>query len=149
MENLPTKASAKGNAFTVADFYEAGREALSLTLVAGGENLERRIGEPIVNRPGLALTGFYDLCRAVLVKTEAEYDKFDGLFLEYFKGIPFEEELPEELMDVIGIRGQTGFERGDGEFVDLPPGKRQYLPEKIMPYPSCGVPCADSRTSRT
>ena len=45
------------------------------------------------------LTGFYDLCRAVLVKTEAEYDKFDGLFLEYFKGIPFEDELPEELMD--------------------------------------------------
>ena len=60
MDILPTKTSAKGNAFTVADFYEAGREALSLTLVAGGENLERRIGEPIVNRPGLALTGFYD-----------------------------------------------------------------------------------------
>ena len=60
MENLPTKASAKGNAFTVADFYEAGREALSLTLVAGGENMDRRIEEPIVNRPGLALTGFYD-----------------------------------------------------------------------------------------
>ena len=60
MENLPTKASAKGNAFTVADFYEAGREALSLTLVAGGENMDRRIEVPIVNRPGLALTGFYD-----------------------------------------------------------------------------------------
>ena len=60
MESLPTKASAKGNAFTVADFYEAGREALSLTLVAGGENMDRRIEEPIVNRPGLALTGFYD-----------------------------------------------------------------------------------------
>ena len=60
MESLPTKASAKGNAFTVADFYEAGREALSLTLVAGGENMDRRIEVPIVNRPGLALTGFYD-----------------------------------------------------------------------------------------
>ena len=60
MENLPTKASAKGNAFTVADFYEAGRGVLSLTLVAGGENVDRRIEEPIVNRPGLALTGFYD-----------------------------------------------------------------------------------------
>ena len=60
METLPTKASAKGNDFTVADFYEAGREALSLTLVAGGENMDRRIEEPIVNRPGLALTGFYD-----------------------------------------------------------------------------------------
>lgn len=60
MESLPTKGSAKGNAFTVADFYEAGREALSLTLVAGGENMDRRIEVPIVNRPGLALTGFYD-----------------------------------------------------------------------------------------
>ena len=60
MENLPTKTSAKGNVFSVADFYEAGRGTLSLSLVAGGENLERRIEEPVVNRPGLALTGFYD-----------------------------------------------------------------------------------------
>ena len=60
MQNLPTRSSAKGNTFTVADFYEAGREALSLTLVAGAENLNRKIEEPIVNRPGLALTGFYE-----------------------------------------------------------------------------------------
>ena len=60
MENLPTKVSAKGNAFTVADFFEAGHEALSLTLVGGGENMGRPVEEPIVNRPGLALTGFYD-----------------------------------------------------------------------------------------
>ena len=45
------------------------------------------------------LTGFYDLCRAVLVHSETEYDKFDSIFLEYFDGIPFEEELPEELLD--------------------------------------------------
>ncbi len=45
-----------------------------------------------------SLTGFYDLCRAVLVKSEADYDKFDRIFLEYFKGIPFEDELPDELM---------------------------------------------------
>ena len=60
MESLPAKGSAKGNIFTMADFYEAGREVLSLTLVAGEENLSRRIEEPIVNRPGLALTGFYE-----------------------------------------------------------------------------------------
>ena len=60
MENLPTSASAEGNAFTAADFLEAGRGELSLELVAGGENLWRRIEEPIINRPGLALTGFYD-----------------------------------------------------------------------------------------
>ena len=59
MENLPTKASEKGNPFTVADFYEAGRGELSLSLVSGGGNMNRRIGEPTVNRPGLALTGFY------------------------------------------------------------------------------------------
>ena len=46
-----------------------------------------------------SLTGFYQLCRAVLIKTEAEYDKFDKVFLEYFDGIPFDEELPEELLD--------------------------------------------------
>ena len=60
MENLPTKTSAKGNVFSVADFYEAGRGTLSLSLVAGEENIGRVIEEPVVNRPGLALTGFYD-----------------------------------------------------------------------------------------
>ena len=60
MKKLPTKSSANGNAFTVADFYEAGRESLSLSLIVGDKNLDREIVEPIVNRPGLALTGFYE-----------------------------------------------------------------------------------------
>lgn len=46
-----------------------------------------------------SLTGFYQLCRAVLVKSEADYDKFDKAFLEYFDGVPYEDELPDELMD--------------------------------------------------
>jgi len=60
MEKLPDKASAKGTAFTVADFYASAREVLSLTLLAGGKNMNRNVEEPIVNRPGLALTGFYE-----------------------------------------------------------------------------------------
>ena len=60
MESLPTSSSARGNTFTVADFFEVGRKSLSLTLVAGDENMGRTIKEPIVNRPGLALTGFYE-----------------------------------------------------------------------------------------
>ena len=48
---------------------------------------------------GSSLTGFYQLCRAVLIKTEADFDRFDQVFLEYFKGVPFEGELPDELMD--------------------------------------------------
>lgn len=46
-----------------------------------------------------SFTGFYYLCRSVLVKSEADFDKFDGAFLEFFKGVEFEEELPKELMD--------------------------------------------------
>ncbi len=60
MKRLPTRGSANGNAFTLADFYEAGRGALSLTLLAGGSGMNRRIEEPIVNRAGMALTGFYE-----------------------------------------------------------------------------------------
>ena len=60
MRELPTKESVNGTKFTVADFFEAGREPLQLTLIAGGANLERKVEEPIVNRPGLALTGFYE-----------------------------------------------------------------------------------------
>jgi len=60
VKTLPIKDNEVGRSFSVSDFYEAGRESLSLTVVAGGANLDRQVGEPIVNRPGLALTGFYE-----------------------------------------------------------------------------------------
>ena len=60
MENLPSRSSVHGNAFSLADFLEAGRERLQLSLISGGDLLDRRVEEPIVNRPGLALTGFYE-----------------------------------------------------------------------------------------
>jgi len=46
-------------ALTVKDLYEVGGERLSLTLVSGGEHLGRPIEEKAINRPGLALTGFF------------------------------------------------------------------------------------------
>ena len=45
------------------------------------------------------LTGFYHLCRAVVVKSETEFDRFDQVFLEFFKDVPYTGELPEELMN--------------------------------------------------
>lgn len=48
---------------------------------------------------GSSFTGFYYLCRSVLVKSEADFDKFDGAFLEYFKDMEFTDELPQELLD--------------------------------------------------
>lgn len=59
MKRLPSKAKAR-DFLTVADFLEAGREELQLTLVAGEAALDRKVEEPIVSRPGLALTGFYE-----------------------------------------------------------------------------------------
>ena len=45
------------------------------------------------------LTGFYHLCRAIVMKNETEFDHFDQIFLEFFKDVPYTEELPEDLLD--------------------------------------------------
>jgi len=44
---------------TVGEFYHAGREQLELNIVQGEEYLGRVIPEPALNRPGLALAGFF------------------------------------------------------------------------------------------
>lgn len=46
-----------------------------------------------------SLTGFYYLCRSVLVHSEADFDKYDQAFLEYFQGIEFTREIPQEVLD--------------------------------------------------
>ena len=46
-----------------------------------------------------SLTGFYQLCRAVLLKNEADFDRFDQVFLEFFRDVPFTGELPQEFLD--------------------------------------------------
>ncbi|MPN60676.1 hypothetical protein SDC9_208407 [bioreactor metagenome] len=46
-----------------------------------------------------SLTSFYYLARSILVKSETEFDKFDGAFLEFFKDIQYFEEIPKELLD--------------------------------------------------
>ena len=48
---------------------------------------------------GSSFTGFYHLCRALLVKGEADFDRFDRCFLQYFKDVPFEQEVSQELLD--------------------------------------------------
>ena len=44
---------------TVRNFLEAGRKSLSLEIVAGEKYLDRPIPEQALNRPGLALAGFF------------------------------------------------------------------------------------------
>ena len=51
------------------------------------------------NLHNASFTGFYQLCRCLLVKSEADFDRFDRCFLEYFKDVPFQQEVSQELMD--------------------------------------------------
>lgn len=44
---------------TVRQFYEAAQEKLKLSVVSGEKFLDNRIGENSLNRPGLALAGFF------------------------------------------------------------------------------------------
>jgi hypothetical protein len=48
---------------------------------------------------GSSLTGFYFLCRAVLVKSEAYYDRFDMAFAHYFEGVETPEGLPDKIWE--------------------------------------------------
>lgn len=56
---------------------------------------------------GSSLTGFYDLCRAILCKSESEYDKFDQAFEEYFYDVFYtatgrlRDDLPEDVLAMI------------------------------------------------
>ena len=50
---------AEPRTFTLRDFVVAGRERLHLDVVVGGDGLRHEVLEPMCNRPGLALTGFY------------------------------------------------------------------------------------------
>lgn len=51
--------SPKKAKVTVRDFFETGKDSLKLTLVAGESGMNRRIREAAINRPGLALAGFF------------------------------------------------------------------------------------------
>lgn len=57
---MATKSKARQiSSLTVRAFYEKYGKALSMELAGGEEGLDREIREPTVNRPGLALSGFF------------------------------------------------------------------------------------------
>jgi HPr kinase/phosphorylase len=57
MRNAP--AASKPTSIRVGDFYNRHREALSMELAGTEKGFDREILEPTINRPGLALSGFY------------------------------------------------------------------------------------------
>ncbi|HWO36622.1 MAG TPA: hypothetical protein VNO32_48185, partial [Candidatus Acidoferrum sp.] len=43
----------------VGEFYSRHAEALQLKLVGPADGFDRKVREPTINRPGLALSGFF------------------------------------------------------------------------------------------
>lgn len=65
-----------------------------------------------------SLTGFYYLCRSIVIKTEADYDRFDAVFAEYFKNVQTPEDLPSEFWDWLsdGERERDINDKGGDDF---------------------------------
>lgn len=66
---------------------------------------------------GSSVTGFYHLCRAIVCKSETEYDKFDHAFLDFFEDVFYsadgtlQTELPDAILDYINSGGRTDLHR--------------------------------------
>jgi HPr kinase/phosphorylase len=67
---------------SVGRFFEAHADNLGLELVAGAKGLDRVIREPTVNRPGLALSGFYNYFAPKRVQV------FGSAELSYLQSLP-------------------------------------------------------------
>jgi len=58
--NSPMRSKPKTAVMTVGDFYSRHGELLDLKLVGPALGFDRIIEEPTINRPGLALSGFFE-----------------------------------------------------------------------------------------
>lgn len=76
---------AKHPTLTVGDFYTRHSESLQLKLLGSAVGFDRRIREPTINRPGLALSGFYSYFaeKRIQIMGSAE--------LSYLKSLPPDE----------------------------------------------------------
>lgn len=101
---------------TVGDFFERNKDALKMKLLGTESGFDRKITEPSVNRPGLALSGFftYFAYRRVQVLGNSEISYLNGLEMEVaakrfrqlcLADIPClvvarERKLPKELLEI-------------------------------------------------
>jgi HPr kinase/phosphorylase len=79
MMNAP---KAKFPVITVGELYTRHSEALQLKLLGSAAGFDRRIREPTINRPGLALSGFFNYF------AEKRLQVFGSAELPYLKSLP-------------------------------------------------------------
>jgi uncharacterized protein with von Willebrand factor type A (vWA) domain len=78
-------------------FYMMRAKGLNTTLDQWMTLMEALSG----NMADSSLTTFYNLCRCILINSEADFDKFDEVFLEYFKMVETHKEISEGLPDIL------------------------------------------------
>jgi HPr kinase/phosphorylase len=84
---------AKIPTVTVGEFYTRHSEALQLQLLGSDAGFGRIIREPTINRPGLALSGFFDYF------AEKRIQVFGSAELGYLKSLP-ESEVREKIRTI-------------------------------------------------
>lgn len=92
---------------TVREFFEANQTALKLRLIGKDVGFERKILEPSVNRPGLALAGFftYFAYKRVQVIGNSEISYLEGL-KETVRMERFRELCDSEIPCLVVARGK-------------------------------------------
>ncbi len=111
---------------TVGDFFERNKDPLKMKLLGTDAGFTRKITEPSVNRPGLALSGFftYFAYRRVQVLGNSEISYLNGLDMEVaatrfrqlcLADIPClvvarERRLPRELLEIASETGISLFQ---------------------------------------
>ena len=78
----------KNPTVTVGEFYTRHSEALQMSLIGTDVGFDRRIREPTINRPGLALSGFYSYF------AEKRIQVLGSAEISYLKSLP-EKEIRE------------------------------------------------------
>lgn len=92
---------------TVRKFYEAGKDSLKLTLESGEQFLDHEIGETSINRPGLALAGFFQYFakRRIQVFGLAEFTYLRSLTPEQ-RALRLEQMFKQRIPCVVSTRNR-------------------------------------------
>ncbi|WP_243838872.1 HPr(Ser) kinase/phosphatase [Prosthecobacter fusiformis] len=95
------------SAITVEEFFKTNEKALKLRLVGSDVGFKRKISEPSVNRPGLALSGFftYFAYKRVQIIGNSEHSFLEGLDPK-LRAARFSQLCSWEIPCLIVARGQ-------------------------------------------
>lgn len=104
------QSQAQQSPVTVDQFLKTGRDRLGLELAAGQAGLARVIIEPVVHRPGLALSGFYEhfAWKRIQVVGMAEYAYLSSL-PDTLRIQRFEELFSMKIPCLVVTRGKRVF----------------------------------------